>query len=214
MSQKRKLKTTEYDDDESDKENVDTNSNANAKAAATKVPRNKKVCSSASAKCDQQSQLLNLQLLLSTPDECKSNIQVSGQVKELPVIPGVHVTDFGHVSSPLYESAAADLMEHASNESSDVYEIKASSIQIKNPAWTTCFDSFVNKVGQDLGLCGKIEAKLSKLLVFKTGSHMAKQKNTPGNNKNKFGTLLVQMPSIFSGREILKILIYYSARNS
>lgn len=48
----------------------------------------------------------------------------------------------------------------------------------------------------------KIEARLYKLLLYKTGGHFAAHRDTE-KERGMFGTLLVQLPSVYSGGTLI-----------
>lgn len=79
----------------------------------------------------------------------------------------------------------------------------ASEIEFKNPEWDIQLQFLVDKIGKDLGCVGKnVEAKLYKLLFYKTGGHFLKHKDTE-KESNMFGTLIIQLPSIYEGGELI-----------
>ena len=82
-------------------------------------------------------------------------------------------------------------------------------IKFQNPVWESKLKKLTKRVSEGLVCHSEVEAKLYKLLIYKTGCLF---KN--GNNrypdmekeKNMFGTLIIQLPSIHSGiRKLLKL---------
>ena len=79
----------------------------------------------------------------------------------------------------------------------------ASEIELKNPEWNRQLQLLVEKIGKELGCVGKnIEAKLYKLLLYTTGGHFLKHKDTE-RVSNMFGTLIIQLPSVYAGGELI-----------
>ena len=146
---------------------------------------------------------------------------VGGLASVLPILPGLHVTNFGLVPLPLTENQSESLIKVCQqapfglNEQTlvdkrvrDSFELDASEFEIRNPKWSTQLELLVDSIGQQLGCVGKnVEAKLYKLLLYKTGGHFLKHKDTE-REKNMFGTLIVQLPSVYTGGE----LVVYNGR--
>ena len=66
------------------------------------------------------------------------------------------------------------------------------------------------RVADGLGCHGDVEAKIYKLLIYKTGGHFKPHTDTE-KEKNMFGTLIIQLPSIHKG--ILKKKNFYEKKN-
>jgi len=84
----------------------------------------------------------------------------------------------------------------------DTYQLEPSSIEIENPQWNTQLQILVDRVAKGLGCSGKVEAKLYKLLLYKPGGHFKKHRDTE-KDKNMFGTLILQLPSIHEGGDLV-----------
>ena len=71
-------------------------------------------------------------------------------------------------------------------------------IKIENPEWESKLKELTKRVADVLGCHGKVEVKMYKLLIYKTGCHFKKHTDTE-KEKNMFGTLIIQLPSIHKG---------------
>lgn len=140
---------------------------------------------------------------------------VGGESKGLPQIPGLVVKGYGHLSFPMNELQANKLIEifkpapygfgyHTlvNKTVRDTYQLEPSEFEIKNEEWNTNLNDLVKKVGDELGCKGGIEAKLYKLLLYKQGSHFKKHVDTE-KDVGMFGTLIIQLPSIYTGGELI-----------
>ena len=138
---------------------------------------------------------------------------IGGEASELPILPGLFVRNFGDVSIPLCSQQAEDLIKVCKQASfglksenmanfRNLYELEPSQIQIKNSSWNQSLNKLVEKVATDLGCVGKVIAKLHKMLLYKQGGHFNKQRNIM-KEKDVFGTLIIQLPSNYTGGEVI-----------
>jgi hypothetical protein len=138
---------------------------------------------------------------------------IGGEASELPILPGLFVRNFGDVSIPLCSQQAEDLIKVCKQASfglksenlanfGNLYELEPSQIQIKNSSWNQSLNKLVEKVATDLGCVGKVVAKLHKMLLYKQGGHFNKQRNIM-KEKGVFGTLIIQLPSNYTGGEVI-----------
>ncbi len=65
--------------------------------------------------------------------------------------------------------------------------------------WDKNLKQLVKRVGEKMG-CNhkKIKAKLNKMLVYKAGGHFKKHREAE-KDENMFATLVLQLPSVFTG---------------
>lgn len=128
---------------------------------------------------------------------------------------GLWIKDFGCVSLPLNAIQADELIKKCTQapyghnfntlintEVRDSYQLDPSSLEIKNPDWPSKLQELVDKVCIELGCQGKAEAKLYKLLLYKSGGHFKKHRDTEKDEK-MFATLILQLPSIHTGGDLI-----------
>ncbi|MFO1432107.1 MAG: 2OG-Fe(II) oxygenase [Candidatus Competibacteraceae bacterium] len=82
------------------------------------------------------------------------------------------------------------------------WQIDASRIQIKGRSWAKTLEAIVAQVATGLGVTGKVVAELYKLLVYDQGSFFVSHRDTE-KAPRMFATLVIVLPSIYSGGELL-----------
>ena len=134
---------------------------------------------------------------------------VGGKAALLPKLPGLCVKDFGEIALPLCPQQAEELIKtckqagYGSNlVDSNAYELEADKIEIKNDSWNHGLSKLVEKIADDIGCVGKVKASLSKMTLFKQGSHFKKHRDEK-KEKGMFGTLIIQLPSNYTGGELM-----------
>jgi hypothetical protein len=81
----------------------------------------------------------------------------------------------------------------------NIYQIESRDIKIKNPAWPSSLRLFLNPLASRLGLKpSDLSAELDSLLFMERGSNIEWCSNID-DQKKMVGTLLIQLPSKFSG---------------
>ena len=139
---------------------------------------------------------------------------VGGEAVELPTTLGLHVKKIGHLSLPLCKQQAESLIKVCKQAPyglkydtvydksvRDSYQLDPSEIEIQNKAWNENLDKLAEKVAKDLGCSGKVKANLYKMLLYEKGGHFNKHRDTE-KEKGMFGTLIIQLPSIYTGGEL------------
>ena len=143
---------------------------------------------------------------------------VGGKACALPnlPLPGLFVRDFGEILLPLCSEHAEELIKtckqatYGSNlVDSNAFELEADKIEIRNDSWNHGLSKLVEKIADDIGCVGKVKANLSKMVLFKQGGHFKKHRDTE-KERGMFGTLIIQLPSIYTGGE----LIVYGSRGA
>jgi len=165
-----------------------------------------------------------------TPDQIKirdtlkeikffGKFSVDGEAIELPMDPKISINGYGDLTVPLTGENAESLLKICDQAPfglnydtlidktvRDTHQLHPSSIEIKNPEWNSQLKLLVNRISKELiGNGAQVEAILYKLLLYKTGGHFRKHKDTE-KEKSMFGTLVIQLPSIYDGGELL---VYY-----
>ena len=143
------------------------------------------------------------------------NSSIGGEANDLPVSLQLHVQNLGEIKLPLRDPQAKELIKackqapYGKNYKTlvdktvrDTFQLEPSQIEIKNPEWNAKMNSLVDKVARDLGCAGRVEARLYKMLLYQTGSHFKKHTDTEKEN-GMFGTLIIQLPSIYTGGELV-----------
>lgn len=132
------------------------------------------------------------------------------------VFPGLKIDGFGEIPFPInsLQAKALILLAHKApfgKGSQTIYddtvrscwEIDADKLSLSNPAWTKFLGKAISNIKSDLGLEGyAIAAHLYKLLIYEEGDFFLPHKDTE-KEKNMFGTLIVGLPSQYTGGELL-----------
>jgi 2OG-Fe(II) oxygenase superfamily len=142
------------------------------------------------------------------------SFQVSGQENFVP--PGLQVKGTNEISFPLTEVQANILINIAQKapfgkgsktitdtKVRSAWEIDASHVTFSNPDWSGFMEHVLKQVKQGLGIEDRsVTANLYKLLVYEPGDFFLPHKDSE-KEKGMFGTLVVGLPSTFSGGELL-----------
>ncbi|CAF0768489.1 unnamed protein product [Brachionus calyciflorus] len=144
-----------------------------------------------------------------------SNYSVSGEAIEFNFNPNIEIEKFGSLNYPVSESQADQLINYCDQvQCSDnfetlddqilqnVYQIDQCRIQINNQEWNEKLQILVDRVTRQLGCLSKCQAKLNKMLLFKTGAHISKHRNMEKKEKN-FATLILDLPCGYTGGELI-----------
>jgi hypothetical protein len=85
----------------------------------------------------------------------------------------------------------------------DTFQLNPDEFELRNPKWEENIKQLVDKVSINLNCNEKtIEAKLYKLLIYKTGGHFKPHRDTEKED-NMIATLSIQLPSLYSGGELI-----------
>ncbi len=82
------------------------------------------------------------------------------------------------------------------------WQIDASRIRIEGRSWAQTLEAIVAQVATGLGVTGKVVAELYKLLVYDQGSFFVSHRDTE-KAPRMFATLVIVLPSIYGGGELL-----------
>ena len=128
----------------------------------------------------------------------------------LPSLLGLHITDVGKISLPLSDDnkeaikAKAQLIDD--DKYNNIFQIEPDKVTIKNPAYDIALQKLVKHVAYKLGVNpSNISANLEMLLYMEKTSRIDWSVDDWTNEENDgeggdiFGTLLVQLPSSFTG---------------
>ena len=136
---------------------------------------------------------------------------------ELPNCPLIHVNGYGLLPFPLIKTTVDSIKPlckqspYGMGEETLVditvrnsYQLDPSQFEIKNNLFSTQLDRIIQKkIKSDLGLEGaNICGKIYKLLIYETGGKFDEHKDTEKED-NMFGTLIVQLPSVFTGGDLV-----------
>lgn len=140
---------------------------------------------------------------------------VHGFATELPPYPGLEIKNVGPIGLPLTDCQAESLIKISDQAPfgkgfdtiydknvRDTYQISADKIKITNPEWNKGLQELVDRVADQLGTHGKCEAKLYKLLLYKSGGHFLKHRDTE-KEKNMFATLIICLPCEYTGGQLV-----------
>ncbi|KAF7332516.1 hypothetical protein MKEN_00133800 [Mycena kentingensis (nom. inval.)] len=131
--------------------------------------------------------------------------------------PYLTIDSLGLVGLPLGPAGAKAVIEHCAQapfgkgertiidtEVRDTWEMEASKIQFRNPAWSAFVQGVVRDVCEGLGVnfdASRPHAELYKLLLYETGSHFLPHVDTEKAD-GMFASLIIILPSEFTGGDV------------
>ncbi|GHP04084.1 hypothetical protein PPROV_000283800 [Pycnococcus provasolii] len=135
-----------------------------------------------------------------------------GSAPSLPCLPGLDVEGVGLLPLPLNEETAYKLAgvavqaPHGKGTETVVdttvrntLQVDADLVTLRNPRWDDALDKQVALVAEALGVNkSNVRAELYKLLLYEPGSFFKRHKDTEKAD-GMFGTLVIQLPSTFTG---------------
>jgi predicted 2-oxoglutarate/Fe(II)-dependent dioxygenase YbiX len=129
--------------------------------------------------------------------------------------PGLEVDGVGPIALPLLPVQAEQLIAVAERapfgrggqtlidiDVRRAWQINASQVKIQGRTWTKTLASIVARVSAGLGVTEPIEAELYKLLVYDEGGFFVGHRDTE-KAAGMFATLVIVLPSVFSGGELV-----------
>jgi predicted 2-oxoglutarate/Fe(II)-dependent dioxygenase YbiX len=129
--------------------------------------------------------------------------------------PGLEVDGVGPIALPLLPAQAEQLIAVAERapfgrggqtlidiDVRRAWQINAGQVKILGRAWTKTLASIVARVAEGLGVAEPVEAELYKLLVYDEGGFFVGHRDTE-KAAGMFATLVVVLPSIFIGGELV-----------
>ena len=131
--------------------------------------------------------------------------------------PLIHVNGFGLLPFPLIKTTVDSIKPlckqspYGMGEETLVditvrnsFQLDPSQFEIKNELFSAQLNKLIQKkIRSDLGLEGaNIYGKIYKLLIYETGGKFDEHKDTEKED-NMFGTLIVQLPSVFTGGDLV-----------
>ena len=138
----------------------------------------------------------------------------------LPNQPYLHVNNIGQLQLPLSETQAQALMNVCTQASyglnqaritdtniRDSFELDPSNFEIKHPDWQKKVNelakSAVSELTRGESVDLEITAKLHKMYLYKTNGHFARHQDNVSKDSHMFGTLVVQLPSDYTGGDFI-----------
>lgn len=153
--------------------------------------------------------------LLKILDEAGPTASVLCSGVTAPLHPGLEVEGLGPVALPLSPASAADLIKLASRAPygrgtqtvvdlnvRKVWQVDASQVQLTHPRWPDLVTEVLENVKQELGVSGKVQADLYKLLLYEPGGFFAPHRDSE-KAKGMFATLVVCLPTSHQGGELV-----------
>lgn len=129
--------------------------------------------------------------------------------------PGLEVEGIGPIALPLLPTQAEQLIAVAKRApfgrgeqtlvDTDVrrtWQIDAGRVRIHGQGWARSLAGIVERVAGGLGVTGPVAAELYKLLVYDEGSFFVSHRDTEKMD-GMFATLVVVLPSLYTGGELL-----------
>jgi len=124
----------------------------------------------------------------------------------LPSLLGLHIDGVGKLSLPLSDDNNKAIKEKAQliedDKYNNIFQIQSDDVTIKNPAYDVALQKLVKHVAYKLGVNpSNISANLEMLLHMEEGSCIdwTNEERDDEEGGDVFGTLLVQLPSSFTG---------------
>jgi hypothetical protein len=146
--------------------------------------------------------------------DSSSYASVSGEARELNADVELIAKKFGDIQLPLYQTQAQQLIKVCKpvpngqefetifdTVLSDTFQLEPSEFEISNDDWDENLAKLVKRVAKQLGCKGKVTANLYKMLLYTKGAHFKKHMDKK-NEEDMFGTLIIQLPSIYTGGEL------------
>jgi hypothetical protein len=125
----------------------------------------------------------------------------AGKANELPSVPGLTIKD-SHFTTPLSLAQVEDLVKLSNLVSPGHYKVDGSFVKFNNPEWSKNFSILIDSIATKMGFqSNKCTIKLNSLDLFTTGSKLRVSKRE--KNKENITTLLLSLPSIFSGGNLV-----------
>lgn len=129
--------------------------------------------------------------------------------------PGLEVRDVGPIALPLLPVQAEQLIAvatqapYGSGEQTILdtqvrrtWQINADQVEMRGRAWSRTLDGIVARIAGGLGVTEPISAELYKLLVYDEGGFFLSHRDTEKTD-GMFGTLVIVLPSIYTGGELV-----------
>jgi predicted 2-oxoglutarate/Fe(II)-dependent dioxygenase YbiX len=129
--------------------------------------------------------------------------------------PSLEVDGVGPIALPLLPAQAEQLVAVAERapfgrgeqtlidiDVRRTWQIDTNRVKIEGRAWTKTLATIVERVAEGLGVAEPIEAEFYKLLVYNEGGFFIGHRDTE-KAAGMFATLVIVLPSIFSGGELL-----------
>jgi hypothetical protein len=150
---------------------------------------------------------------------CLQNLKGSGKfatIGSLPfTLPGLCINEKEEISFPLSENEAKKLIDFAQQAPfgkgsetiidtsvRNTWEIDSQHLSFRNPSWENHLGMILENVKEDLGLKNySVNAHLYKMLIYEEGGFFLPHKDSE-KEKGMFGTLVIGLPSNFSGGEL------------
>lgn len=135
---------------------------------------------------------------------------IEGDAIQLPQNIEIEISEIGTLSFPLSKEQIGVLIEKSETTTfgknktiQHSYQFPASRINIKNPDWDQRLDDLLDKICQRMSFLGRIEARLEKMVLQNTGCKFEKNRLIDANVNGRFGTLLIELPSTYTGGQII-----------
>ena len=130
-------------------------------------------------------------------------------------VPLIEVDSVGPIALPVLPAQAAQLIAVAErapygrgadtlvdNAVRRTWQIGADRVHIKGRHWNAMLEGVVEMASTGLGAGAGVEAELHKLLVYDEGSFFVEHRDTE-KSPGMFGTLIVALPSLHTGGELV-----------
>jgi predicted 2-oxoglutarate/Fe(II)-dependent dioxygenase YbiX len=130
-------------------------------------------------------------------------------------VPLIEVEGIGPIALPLLPAQAAQLIAAAERAPYGLgadtlvdtsvrrtWQISADRVRIRGRHWPAMLNGIVERAAMGLGAGAGVEAELYKLLVYDEGSFFLEHRDTE-KSPGMFGTLIVPLPSLHAGGELV-----------
>ena len=130
-------------------------------------------------------------------------------------VPRLDIEGVGPIALPLLPVQAEQLIATAERapygrgeetltdpEVRRTWQIAPERVRLDGRHWPKTFNTIVARVAEGLGVTGKVEARLYKLLIYDQGSFFVRHRDTE-KAEGMFATLVVVVPSLSAGGELV-----------
>lgn len=125
-----------------------------------------------------------------------------GEIASLPALMGLNVKGIGDIPLPITDIYAEKLTSILRKDVYGLYECNADEFFIKNPQWNEEIYKLVSNMAKSFICCGEFDIQLQKLVFYSNEIESKHGLNVPKMDNRKFGQVIIQLPSIFTGSKL------------
>jgi hypothetical protein len=131
------------------------------------------------------------------------------------ILPRIDIEQLGPLSFPVPSTQAEQIISIAERapygkggetlvdaEVRRVWQLSPQKFKIDEKRWSPTLEKIIAEASKDLGVEGKVQAELYKMLIYDKGSFFVPHRDTE-KTSGMFGTLIVVLPSWYEGGELI-----------